>query len=88
VRKGHFTAHQTNLQSESQPKKPEKTVRYYQEGIRIVGKKQQTPKAKTGSRYKKLEQRLARERENEKNSAGPTFHLHKPLEAAYPEQLL
>jgi hypothetical protein len=41
----HFTAHPTNLQSESQTKRPEKTACYYKETSMIVGKTQQEQKA-------------------------------------------
>jgi hypothetical protein len=45
VRSGHFTAHPTNLQSESQTKRPEKTACYYKEASMNVGKTQQEQKA-------------------------------------------
>jgi hypothetical protein len=52
VRSGHFTAHPTNLQSESQTKRPEKTACYYKEATMIVGKTQHELKAKQGKLLK------------------------------------
>jgi len=52
VRSGHFTAHPTNLQSESQTKRPEKTACYYKEATMIVGKTQHELKANHKKRLK------------------------------------
>jgi hypothetical protein len=54
VRSGHFTAHPTNLQSESQTKRPEKTACYYKEATMIVGKTQHELKSQTKKTIKTI----------------------------------